>query len=103
MRNINVDILKHREDKIYLNHTRRYNLFNTTDRTEFIKQFVALLRFTTAGEANIGHLQKDSRVIHRTIDDSDIDLEPVLHPPQEAMDVGEQSKWRELNAWQYTE
>ena len=104
VRNIDVDILKCREEKVKLNHTRRYNLFNTRDRTDFIKEFVALLRFVAAGEANIGHLRKDSGVIHRSMNDlNDVGLESVLQPPQEAMDEGEQTKWRELNAWQYTE
>ena len=86
--------------RLNLKHTRRYNLLKTVDRTEFIKEFVALLRFVAAGEANIGHLRKDSVVIHRGVDD---DEKVVLHPPQEAMDESEASRWRELNAWQYAE
>lgn len=99
LRNVNVDVLKDRKDKIRLNHTQRYNLFNTSDRTEFIKEFVALLRFVAAGEANVGHLRKDSNVIHRNNNDSN----DVLHPPQEAMDDREQDTWRELYGWQYAE
>ena len=52
-----------------------------------------------AGEGNVGHLRKDSNVIHRIVNDSD----DVLHPPQEAMDEREQDKWRELYGWQYAE
>ena len=100
IRNVDVNIAGARTEKVKLKHTRRYNLLKTVDRTDFIKEFVALLRFIAAGEANIGHLSKDSVVIHRGVDD---DGKVVLHPPQEAMDEGEQTKWREVNAWQYTE
>src|SRR5437667_349752 len=100
IRNVDINLLKDRDDKVKLNHTKRYNLLLTGDRTDFIKEFVALLRFVAAGEANVGHLRKDSNVIHRTVDD---DEKVVLHPPQEAMDESEVSRWRELNAWQYAE
>ena len=102
IRNINVDVLKYREEKVKLQHTRRYNLFKTGDRTEFIKEFVALLRFVAAGEANVGHLRKDSNVIHRSVDES-VRVKALLHPPQEAMDESEENRWRELYAWQYAE
>ncbi len=54
MRNEDVDCLNDRDDKITLNHIRLHNLFNSTDRTEFVKEFVALLPFVAAGEANVG-------------------------------------------------
>ena len=102
IRNIDIDMVKHRERKITLNHTRRYNLFNTVDRTEFIKEFIALLRFVASGEANIGHLCKDSPVIHRNMNEGgDVKVASVFQPPQEAMDEAEQDKWKELYAWQY--
>jgi hypothetical protein len=97
IRNVNVDTAW--EEKVKLHHTRRYNLFNRNDRTEFIKQFVALLRFTAAGEANIGHLRKDGDTIHRAQDD----FAEILHPPQEAMDEVEEARWRTLSASQYTD
>jgi hypothetical protein len=101
LRNIDINVLKNREDKVKLNHTKRYNLLVTGDRTDFIKEFVALLRFIAAGEANVGHLRKDSTVIHRTVDDHGVGDKAVLHPPQEAMDDSEESRWRDLYGWQY--
>ena len=50
----------------------------------------------SAGEGNIGHLRRDSNVIHRIVKDSD----DVLRPPQEVMDEDEQDRWRELYGWQ---
>ena len=85
---------KHREKKVELNHTRRYNLFNTGDRTEFIKEFMAFLRFVAAGEENTGHLRNDNCAIHRSLDES-VD---VIYPPQEAMDKCDESLWGELYA-----
>ena len=82
-----------------LHHTRRYNLLSRDDRTEFIRHFVALLRFIAAGEANIGHLRNDSDTIHRSADETT----PILHPPQEAMDESEEGKWRSLSAFQYAD
>ena len=38
---------------------------NTASRTAFIKEFVALVRFISAGEANIGFLGKERKEIHR--------------------------------------
>ena len=47
-------VTKQERKKIDLNHTRRYNLLNNIDRTEFIKAFVALLCFVAAEEADVG-------------------------------------------------
>ena len=43
-------------------------LLNNIDRTEFIKEFVALLRFAAAGEANVGFFRKHGVEIHGTAD-----------------------------------
>ena len=101
LRNKNIDILETREPKIKLNHTRRYNLFMTDDRTGFIKEFVALLRFVAAGEVNVRHLRKDSEVIHRTGNENDVGNQVVLHAPQEAMDEADEIRWRDLDRWKY--
>jgi len=97
IRNVNVD--REWKEKIRLQHTRRYNLFSRDDRTEFIKHFVALLRFIAAGEANIGHLRSDSDIIHRSAEETT----SILHPPQEAMDEREEGRWRSLSASQYAD
>ncbi len=100
IRNVDINLLKDRDDKVKLNHTKRYNLLLTGDRTDFIKEFVALLRFVAAGEANVGHLRKDSNVIHRTVDEC-VGDKAGFHPPQEAMDGSEETRWRDLYGWQY--
>jgi len=102
LRNVDINILKDRVDKIELKHTRRYNLLLTGDRTEFIKEFVALLRYVAAGEANVGHLRKDASVIHRIVDEG-VGDEAAFHPPQEAMDESEENHWRDLYGWQYAD
>ena len=43
VRIIDIEMFKHRERKVQLNHTRRYNLFNTADWTELSR---SLLRFS---------------------------------------------------------
>jgi len=89
-----VDSLNDRKDKVMLNHTRVYNLFNSIDRTEFIRKFVALLRFVAAGEAKVGCLRKDCSAIHRTRNAAgELKDEPVLRPPQEEMDEFEEEIW----------
>ena len=86
-----------------LNHTQLYNLMNTDDRTEFIKEFVALIRFVAAGEANVGFLRKEGGPIHRTTGErGTVEDEPVLRPPQEDMDQGEEKTWRAMYASLYT-
>jgi hypothetical protein len=96
IRDIDINLLQKRKDKINLNHSRRYSLLETKDRTDFIKEFVALLRFVAAGEANVGFLRKDGVEIHRTMDvDGEVDDdEQILHPPQEEMEEVEESSWR---------
>jgi hypothetical protein len=105
IRDIDISLLKKREEKIKLNHSRRYNLLDTTDRTDFIKEFVALLRFVAAGETNVGFLHKDSVEIHRTIGSVVDEDEQALRPPQEEMEEVEESSWRTMlreNREEYT-
>ena len=102
LRNVDVDSLSTRHPKIHLCHTRLYNLINTEDRTEFIKEFVALLRFVVAGEANIGHLRKDSQAIHRIANAGQVLVDmPVLCPPQEDLNEAEEETWRLFSADEY--
>ena len=76
---------------------------NASDRTEFIKEFVALLRFVAAGEASVGHLRKESGAIHRSMEiRGDIVEDPVLYPPQEDLNEREEEAWRTLYAAKYT-
>ena len=102
LRNVDVDKLQSRDPKIELRHTRLYNLMNTEDRTYFIKEFVALLRFVAAGQANVGHLWKESSAIHRDTDMRELVEDPVLHPPQEDLNESEEEAWRTLHAMKYT-
>ena len=105
IRDIDVNLLENRKEKIKLHHSRRYSLLNTNDRTDFIKEFVALLRFVAAGEVNVGYLRKDGVEIHRTADGVADEDEQVLHPPQEEMEEVEESSWREMlkeNREEYT-
>jgi hypothetical protein len=103
LRDVNIDDLKNRKNKIQLHHTRLYNLFNTSDRTEFIKEFVALVRFVAAGEANIGFLGKGRSEIHRMTDvDGQIERDQVLQPPQEELNENEGDMWRKTDAREYT-
>lgn len=104
LRNVDVDSLGSEETKIKLCHTRLYNLINTEDRTEFIKEFIALLRFVAAGEANIGHLHKDSRAIHRVMNiGQSVKDDTLLRPPQEELNEDEEDSWRAKYADKYTE
>jgi hypothetical protein len=100
LRDVDINRLQHRTEKIKLHHTRLYNLCNTMDRTEFIKEFVALIRFVAAGEANIGYLGKNCSGIHRT--DSQVDQDERLRPPQEEMNGNEEEMWRKTNIGDYT-
>jgi hypothetical protein len=105
IRDVDINLLENRKEKIKLNHSRRYSLLNTNDRTGFIKEFVALLRFVAAGEANVGFLRKDGVEIHRTPDDVIDEEEQIVRPPQEEMEEVEESSWREMlqeNREEYT-
>ena len=103
IRNIDINLLRDRDEKVKLNHTKRYNLLLTGDRTNFIKEFVALLRFIAAGEANVGHLRKDRQGIHRAMymKENPVD-DPVLRPPQQDLTEDEENRWRTLYATNYT-
>jgi hypothetical protein len=103
LRNEDIDLLRNL-NHIHLRHTRRYNLLHPSDRTEFIREFVALIRFVVAGEANIGHLRKDGTIIHRSVREEtgvEGDSETVARPPQEVLDSTEEKLWKTLNAGQY--
>lgn len=103
LRDIDIDVLRSWKDKVRLNHTRLYNLFNTADRTEFIKEFVALLRFVASGEANIGFLGRNNSEVHRTTNDpGEVKDEPVLRPAQEELNEAEERMWRLSHIEDYT-
>ena len=104
VRDINLNDLKEipKNDRIKLNHTRIYNLVNNVDRTEFIKEFIALVRFIAAGEANMGFLGKIREEIHRVaIDKSIVDAERVKRPPQRDLNDNEEMMWRLSNENNY--
>ena len=98
LRDVNIDLLRS-QSKIKMHHTRRYNLLHTTDRTEFIKDFIALVRFIALGEANIGFLGRNSQDIHRGERDME---EQVVHCPQVDAEEKEEVLWRMSHADQYT-
>jgi len=102
LREVNIDSLNNLGYNIKLCHTRLYNLFNTFDRTEFIWEFVALLRFVASGEANVGFLRNDDPTIHRVPSAFDFEEESVQDPPQEDMSDAEKDSWRRENAQNYT-
>ena len=79
---------------------------NTVSRTEFIKEFVALVRFIAAGEANIGFLGKERMEIHRaesaSITPEDLQRnEDEICPPQEEFEKAEEESWRKEHAAEY--
>jgi hypothetical protein len=103
LRDVNIEVLRNRKNKIRLHHTRLYNLFNTLDRTEFIKEFVAIVRFVAAGEAYIGFLGKNCSEIHRIVDSIvQIDQDQAFQPPQEELNENEGEMWRKTDAREYT-
>ena len=98
--------MENRKEKIKLNHSLRYSL-HSNDHTDFIKEFVALLRFVATGEANAGFLRTDAVEIHRTIDGNwgVEEDEQVLRSPREEMEEVEESSWRarlQRNREEYT-
>ena len=102
VRDINLNDLqgKPKEERIKLHHTRIYNLVNTIDRTKFIKEFIALVRFIVAGEANVGFLGKTREEIHRIA--SSAGDEQVERPPQQDLNDNEENLWRLSNENNYT-
>jgi hypothetical protein len=72
------------------------------DRTKFIGEFVALVRFVAAGEAKIGHLRNDGNAIHRR-EETGVEGhgETVVRPPQQDLDAGEEKDWRDSYAGHY--
>jgi hypothetical protein len=104
LRDVNIDSLHLRPKKVELHHTRRYNLMLLDQRTEFIKQFVALLRFIAAGEANVGYLsRKAGGAIHRTRMQVEQAGNEEIWPGQMAMDEREVREWRDMYAAIYAE
>lgn len=99
LRDVNVGFLQNMPEKVQLYHTVTWNLCRADSRTEFIEQFVALVRFVAAGEANIGFLGKHRTSIHRT----EGSRETPLRPPQMEMDEKEEAAWRVKAAEEYAD
>ena len=68
---------------------------DNVERTKFIEEFVALLRFIAAGDANVGFLCKDCPVIHWTKVETGEKDGYVDGPLQEEMDEAQVIAWRE--------
>jgi hypothetical protein len=101
LRDVNIDLLLHLP-KIKLHHTCWYNLLLPDQRTEFIRHFVALLRFVAAGECNVGHLGREREAIHRTLEGAGEQV-GALWPGQMAMDEREVEEWRAMFGVDYAE
>jgi hypothetical protein len=99
LRDVNVGFLQNMPEKVQLYHTITWNLCHADSRTEFIKQFVALVRFVAAGEANIGFLGKYRTSIHRMEESR----ETPLRPSQMEMDEKEEVAWRIKAAGEYAD
>ena len=87
-------------EKTSLNHTKLYDLYDSDDRTDFIREFVAVLRFVSCGEANIGHLRKNGTQIHRMMSKTEeVEDGPSIGPPQWELDNNEQLSWTESEVY----
>lgn len=87
-------------DKTSLNRTKLYDLYDADDRTDFIRELVALLRFVSCDEANIGHLRKNGTQIHRMMGKTEeVEDEAILGPPQWELDNNEQLSWAESEVY----
>ena len=53
------------ETKINLHHSTSYDLFHPTQRTDFLRHLIALIRYLAAGKGNVGHLRLPGDKIHR--------------------------------------
>ena len=81
---LGIDLLKGTQPVI-IHHTHPCHLMDPTDRTQFIVDFVALLRFVGDGKANVGHLRHPGEQIHRADDGREL-----KQPLQTAME------WEEM-------
>lgn len=82
------------QPSLKLYRSQIYDLFETDQRTSFIRQFVALVRMIADGRGNVGHLRRDKDVVHRN-DKS----EPVVIPSWMNLDIREMKEWDE-NKWE---
>lgn len=85
---LGIDLLKGTKP-VVIHHTKPCHLMDPTDRTRFIAEFVALLRFVGDGKANVGHLRHRGEQIHREDDKT-----KLKQPPQTAME------WEEMEVFQ---
>lgn len=85
--------------KIPIQHTAPLNLLHPETRTQFIKDFVYLLRYIASGYANIGHLRRPGSVIHRFINLSQDEPEG---PPQNVLAEDDEVSWPENSILAYS-
>lgn len=82
-----------------LHHTAPCNLIDPDARLHFLKDFIAIVRCLADGDAPIGYLRRDGGKIHRRGDE---DGDEILRPPQEVLDMREETEWRAEYAKDYT-
>ena len=99
LRTVHTGGIENLSTKIPIQHTAPLNLLHPETRTQFIKDFVYLLRYIAAGYANIGHLRRPGSVIHRFINSSQEEIE---EPPQNVLDEDDLVSWRENSSQAYS-
>lgn len=93
-------------ESVHLHYTKQYSLFDTDERTEFLRHFMAVVRFISEGKANVGFLRRDmeDNPIHLQ-DQSDKEkgkeddaeegesAAEKYGPPQQVLDIQEFEDW----------
>lgn len=87
------------DTRIPLRHTIAYNLLDPISRTEFLKQFIALIKVLVGGYGNVGHLRLPGTKIHRGLE-SEADEEKNA-PEWMVLDYQENEQWIKNYETQY--
>lgn len=87
---------------IRLCHTRPQSLIDQEQRTTFLREMIAVIRFLADGKANVGLLRRiPEGPIHRDIADCLTMADEGIAPPQKTLDASELESWTNDNKLEY--
>lgn len=88
--------------EIKLYHTRPQSLIDHEQRTTFLRELTAIIRFLADGRANVGLLRRvPEGPIHRDTTDCLAMSDERVAPPQKALDASELASWTNDNGGEY--
>lgn len=80
--------------RVTLKHTPPYNLLDPVPHTQFLKHFIALIRYLAAGHGDVGYLRLPVTKSHDEMKREDLDIDEENAPERQmVLDDQEDEQW----------